>query len=486
MKLLELKIRHESNEDWISVPLNSNTCLFYSKMNSTGKTTLIRAILYTFGFSIPSTELVKFEKFEFELTLDNGECLKIYRRANLLKIGEQEFDLPVDERIVLAKLFKTDNPELLSNVLATIYFDQDKGWTLLNRGTIIGVNRFNIESFFRGLKGDESKESYEMAERIRFLERKINEYSLLENVSKYRDSIMSDSDLPTVFIDSSRELEIKSEELNMQLYDVELEIASINEIIRNNDQFVNYLEMKKILVENPKDKENPIPVTRNNILYFNDLINISRAKRDILINKRNNLRKRIAENDSLIEKQLQLVDVPSLDRVLSENIKKFEVINTGKIQALKKEYQKEKNELSEKLEKKTKNDNPWIDKAIAIVKKYSEELNIQSEIKLDLFTSNLKSKSGAVLHKMVFIYRLAYISLLSEKLGMTLPIFCDSPNGREIEQSTVQKTLEIIKRDFSDHQLICASIFKHENVLINPLTKEMDGTLFNKTNLINN
>ena len=132
MKLSSFKLRHEKSENWTVVDLNSNTCLFYSGNNSTGKTTLMRAILFTFGFSIPNTELVKFEKYEFELALTNGEQLTVYRRGNLLRINEEEFDLPVDEKVVLSKIFKTDNPELLSNILGTIYFDQDKGWTLLN------------------------------------------------------------------------------------------------------------------------------------------------------------------------------------------------------------------------------------------------------------------------------------------------------------------------------------------------------------------
>lgn len=480
MKLLSFKLRHEKSENWTPVDLNSNTCLFYSENNSTGKTTLMRAILYTFGFSIPNTELVKFEKYEFELTLTNGNQLVIYRRGNLLRIDKEEFDLPVDEKVVLSRIFKTNNPELLSNVLGTIYFDQDKGWTLLNRGTIIGANRFNIESFFRGLKGDESKESYEMVERIKFLDRKIDEYTLLENISKYRDNLMTNNPTPTpTLYQSDTKLETQIEELKIQLHDVESEIATINEVIKDNERFANYLEMKKILIENPLDPDNPIPVTRNNIVFFNDLINISTTKRNILINKRNDIRRKIAEIEAKIEKQASFIEIQSVEEALSTSIKNFEAISTGKIQVLKKEYQKERTTLSEKLEKRTKNDNQWIDKAFKIVEKYCKELNMLNDIKIDLFTSNLKSKSGAVLHKMVFIYRLTYISLLSEKLGISLPIFCDSPNGREIEQSTVEKTLEIIKRDFSNHQLICASIFRHSQTLSNPIIKEMDGTLFN-------
>jgi hypothetical protein len=34
-----------------------------------------------------------------------------------------------------------------------IYIDQDKGWTLLNRGKCIGNNRFDVNDFIASLSG---------------------------------------------------------------------------------------------------------------------------------------------------------------------------------------------------------------------------------------------------------------------------------------------------------------------------------------------
>ena len=34
-----------------------------------------------------------------------------------------------------------------------MYVDQDKGWTLLNRGTVIGKKKFSIEELLAGLNG---------------------------------------------------------------------------------------------------------------------------------------------------------------------------------------------------------------------------------------------------------------------------------------------------------------------------------------------
>jgi hypothetical protein len=57
---------------------------------------------------------------------------------------------------------------------------------------------------------------------------------------------------------------------------------------------------------------------------------------------------------------------------------------------------------------------------------------------------------------------LAYVKLIREKAGVTLPIVLDSPSGREVEHSTVESMLKIIHRDFSDHQLIIATIYEYE------------------------
>lgn len=38
----------------------------------------------------------------------------------------------------------------------------------------------------------------------------------------------------------------------------------------------------------------------------------------------------------------------------------------------------------------------------------------------------------------------------------------DSPTGREVKHDTVEKMLRIIQRDYSDHQLIIASIYDYD------------------------
>ena len=127
--------------------------------------------------------------------------------------------------------------------------------------------------------------------------------------------------------------------------------------------------------------------------------------------------------------------------------------------------------------------NVWIDEVCETAKRYATELKISDMFKIDIFTHNLRTKSGAILHKLVFIYKLAYIKALSKKVGYPMPIFCDSPNGREVEHSTILEMLSIIKRDFSEHQLLIATIFDYIDIFPDANIITLNGKLFNQDNL---
>ncbi len=48
-------------------------------------------------------------------------------------------------------LFSVDNEDVLNNLLEAFYMDQEKGWTLLNKGKVIGSIEFSIEKLVLGL-----------------------------------------------------------------------------------------------------------------------------------------------------------------------------------------------------------------------------------------------------------------------------------------------------------------------------------------------
>ncbi|MED0998352.1 hypothetical protein P4T34_23335 [Bacillus mobilis] len=81
-----------------------------------------------------------------------------------------------------------------------------------------------------------------------------------------------------------------------------------------------------------------------------------------------------------------------------------------------------------------------------------------------IFTSDLKSLSGAVLHKVVFSFKMAYILEIQKVLGIKLPIVLDSPSGREVDQENISETMHILMEEFTENQVIIASIYKYKEL----------------------
>lgn len=483
MKILEFNLQHKlSNTERHVIDRESHVHIFHSTVNSTGKTTLMRAILYTLGFNIPDTELVKFSNYEFYIKLVVKEKIfNIFRTGALITINGTEFDLPVDELAVRSLLFDITNYDLLNNLLGAIYFDQEKGWTLLNRGTIIGINRFSIENFFRGLNDDVSDESYKLESELKAINKKIAQYNLLFNVAEYQTEVNQNVGHNLSCDTFDEELENELIQVRQQLNIVENELSIINNIIKKNKNFVDFIEQKRIFVKLQDDSV--VQVTRQNLYNYDSVVDSNEARKSLLVAERNMLKRRIAEIDSAREKQLTFETLPSVEEQLVQKLSEIKNIGSVEVKSILDGLKKEKERLSKLLLKHTKHNNVWIDEVCETAKRYATELKISDMFKIDIFTHNLRTKSGAILHKLVFIYKLAYIKALSKKVGYPMPIFCDSPNGREVEHSTILEMLSIIKRDFSEHQLLIATIFDYIDIFPDANIITLNGKLFNQDNL---
>ena len=140
-------------------------------------------------------------------------------------------------------------------------------------------------------------------------------------------------------------------------------------------------------------------------------------------------------------------------------------INAVAIEKEIKRLEKKLRDVRQAITDSTKTNNNVVNNLYHTVLKYAVELGIGSDTTIAasyLFTSNLKELSGAVLHKTVFAFRLAYIIEIERAIGVKLPIILDSPSGKEVDEENVKLMMDILKRDFSDHQIIIASIFKYD------------------------
>ena len=267
--------------------------LIFSKKNSRGKTTALRILLYGLGYAIPNTKKMKFEKLDIKLEVEiekNRRVLLNRINKSLLELTvdneKQTFILPNQQDALHKFLFKTDNKDILSNLLGSYYLDQEKGWTLLNRGKVIGEIRFNIESLIRGLSDIDCKDL--IAEEKK-LNNELEKYRQMRKVSEYRDSILSKEN--SLVLDT-REDEINSEldQLYITERQLSLEIHRIDRTLSDNRRIGKYIsEMKLMINFNGED----ICVSEENIVGLTDSIEFLKAKRRYIANQLKDVKDRI-------------------------------------------------------------------------------------------------------------------------------------------------------------------------------------------------
>lgn len=446
------------------VSFSDRNNLIHSQSNSVGKTTLMRVILYSIGYSVPSTKMFPLDKCEIEARVitDDGNAIELVRHSpNYMVCYEgdekQTFCLPEQQTELQAKIFKTEDVDILDNLLGVFYLDQEKGWTLLNRGVVIGSIHFNVEDFIQGLSG---RDCSELKRQKNKLEIELGKYEQISNVTKYKESLARSSgsllkEDPDDALDSL--IEQKQVELNL----AQKELSRIDKSLKNNQQVKHFIGQMKLTVEAPNGEL--FRITANNVVGLNDSIDYLIAKRKIQAvecNKLINTISRLKEQKK--ERTEVFFTVESIADAFDEMVQKFPY-GYVKVEGIKENLKEQLRTVKKQITERTKHNNEVLNSLYANVIKYAEELGVNEGVNINyLFTSNLRVLSGALLHKTVFAFRLAYILEVKKILSVTLPIILDSPSGKEIDTQNVQMMINILKRDFSDHQIIIASIFEYD------------------------
>lgn len=458
--------------------------IIYSQKNTAGKTTFLRAMFYALGYPIPSTKGIKFDGMEFWITVASGvKQYKIYRHSSYLSIddGNEQIDysLPTDFSEIMTLLTGCDNKDILDNLLGASYMDQEKGWTLLNRGKVIGNISFNIEALVRGLGG---KECVDEIQQLDAIKRQLRKYEYMHSVAEYQEAIHEagediEYDAPDEVID--RRIEV----LRAEREPILEELKQIKSILRKNKLLADYIADLKLMVQSSTGEE--IPITRDTLVGFIDNNEFLTARREMLAANLEEVNRKIISLQKQKGKEEQLFKVQTAIEAFDSDIKKISVdaIATQRIiEQLKRERQK----LQERIRAMTKQDNSVVVELHECISSYTKELEVSEMYvapnKDYIFTNDLKSLSGTILHKIVFSFKLAYIKLIKEKTGIVLPIVLDSPTGREVEHNAVEAMLKIIQRDYPEHQLIIASI--HDYDLKDKKLIEFKDRLFSTTDIM--
>ena len=247
--------------------------------------------------------------------------------------------------------------------------------------------------------------------------------------------------------------------------EIKEELRRIDKILSDNKHFKKFVIEMKLLVKTSSGEI--VPVTENNIVGLNDAIELLVTKRKLTFARFVDVTSKIEKKQKKFDKEYEQLKFFELVNQLEIFDKRISSIPLNRI-IIKQEItnlEKEVKDIREEISRITKNNNTIGSYIFEIIIKYATELKIGDKNSISptyLFTSNLKELSGAILHKTVFAFKLGYISAIKKKLNIKLPILLDSPTGKEVDQENIKLMMNILKRDFSDHQIIIASIFEYD------------------------
>lgn len=457
------------------IPIHSKT-LFYSSSNSTGKTTLLRSLAYALGYDVQNTTNVDFSKYQFHLIIDsNGNSYDILRDGVSLRINEYDFDLPSDENKAHAILFETSNTKILDNLLGSFFVDQDYGWSIIGYGKFAGNIQYNLSSLVEGLNDfDDGGLRIKIAD----LSKEIKKYKFVLNTSrKKKQFIFNDSGVAY----TNNDIELLTNELNKlesEIRELDLKISKINNSLRQNNHFSSFISEMKLAVLD-KETNRTIPINQSTLYGFEDNNQVLKYRKLILQNERNKLKNRKEE----IENKLPTIETVENVRSVADNfLKDISGIDENGLKFTISQLESEKKRDEEKLKELNSYNNLWIDKIVKYAKEFGDELGgLSDDFFKDakfIYAKKRPSLSGAILHKLSFVYRLAVVKACEEKLDIKLPLFIDSPGGRELVNETFINSMKLLKKHFDDNQIFIATIHNVNNFFNGTVSYNPDGHTF--------
>lgn len=473
MKFKQLDLSYRKMHRVIS--LDEKT-LIYSEDNSVGKSTLLRLLFYGIGYAIPGTYGLKFKEMNVKVFFEKDEKTYYTKRLdNYIELYcEDEFvestNLTGSDDVWFSEIWGIQSARVLQNILGAIYMDQDKGWTLLNRGKVIGNIRFNIRDLLVGLSGNNES----LNESLAVLD---NQKKMLKQTRQLLDIVRSAANSTTSNVDLTDNID--SEELNKRFKNLTLkrrvlhnDFQKIEQNIREQNGLLEYIDSLNIMIH---DSGRNIIVSKKNLLHFEDNINFLKQKLawikgniEATTNELAVVKKKIAETTENLFSEADIVkrtlsDIATID------------INEATLESRENELFNSILELNKQIEVEFTDGNELISETREWVHIFARRLNILDVVKDKkyIFTRDLKSISGTIYYKVVFSFKMAYVKIIEKYTGINLPIVLDSPSGREVTGRNISEVISILNDYFESNQIIIASINRYD-------LKEVSEIIMNK------
>lgn len=436
------------------------TLIHSGGMNSVGKTTLLRCILYALGEDASSTSGLDFSKLEFRVRFArDGEELVCLRSGDILRVvggdgARHVFSIKGEVDSIRHLIWGFDSRLVRENYLGAVFIDQDKGWTLLNRGKVTSGIPFKIEKFIDGLSGERG---LELSMREKGLNDKIERYKVVMGVVDARKSVESRREgLDAPDLGAKRAM----------LSGMEVERAAlmkrrraVRRVVEDNERFVRYVEDMGLRVSVGEGE--PVVIKRDNLVGWGDASAYHEAELGILSGDIAKIDAQIADVKAEMSGDESLFRVASSIEGVERQIAQLSIDGNAiesTLEELKVERKKVRNELKELLS----SGNEVCDFLSNAVYGLASKLGVGDVYLKDtngLLTNSVKEKSGTSRQLLVAAFRLGYARAIERFAGVRVPLIIDSPKNGEMSRESFELLESLLRDEFADWQVIIASIY---------------------------
>lgn len=467
IKSVKYKEIVDCSEDKLSAGFNLITS---NNINSVGKSTYCRLLFYALGYPVPATDNIKFGRIKTSLEIEEGGKLFIVSRdgnvltaINQLDNFERSFDLPNQHISFLSFLFGIDNPFIVKNLLGLMYIDQEKGWTFLNRGKVIGGIKFSIDELIAALKGDDFEDLFS---KRALLENTVERYQSILKMNAIKEEYYANSDSLNP-ITLSDDLKRRMASVHLAIQELKNDIADIDSVIQKDQEFFNYIESMNLYVRNGEDL---IKITKDNIENACSLEYLKAQKAILEMRLRKLNREKVKLQRELdIDLQIDLLGdnpITNAEKRINQALGSVDIDVNAVTQLLSKSKQ-ELYSVEENIKIKLKYTNEYITKIYNLFYEYATVLGVENSIsnKTDyIFTRDIKCKTGANFQKLILAFKMAVLKVVESVVGIKLLLVIDSPKAKELDDTNTKAIMEFLKSILSENQVIVASIYPEEQL----------------------
>ena len=430
----------------------------YSHHNSCGKTTLLRLILHGLGFTVPDLNELTLDKCQVKLIIVSGNNVYNTSRNGRYLVVEknnsesQTYILPRQSNDVLREILQINNNSLIECVLGSMYIDQDRGWSLLNRGKVLGKNSFDIDRFISSFSDDNlislvEKRSalFNEQKRYKTLISLFDRQRTLENYSTER------IDLSVL---EALQIDLITEKVNLSY--LKKEEKRLRQSLNDNQKFLQYIDqMKLVLCIDGRE----MPLTHDMIVSCPDSLNLINSRLNIIKAKIEKSKEIVSDCEDKINRFIK-------EKQTEQIVESFSVIPLSKTELNPLEIQSSIDVMKESIEemdaeiKELMNNSTIVYDIDSYIERNSKYLGVYDYIenkKPHCLIKELKTYSGTDYKKIILSYRLAYLSVIEEKYNVILPIIIDSPKN-EVDDENLNLMVDLLNKYYKKHQILIASI----------------------------